>query len=472
MNLDPTVCYRALLSRDRRFDGRFFTGVLSTGVYCRPVCPARTPRRENVQFFACAAAAEEAGFRPCKRCLPYSAAATPSSPDLPDVVARALASIADGALDDAGVDALAARVAIGPRQLRRLFEQHLGASPLSVAKVRRVHFARSLLDDTGLSVAQIAFAAGFRSIRQFNHDMRATFGTTPTEMRAGRRPPASARGLGIRLAYRPPLDWAGAAGFFAARAIPGVEAVEPGRYARTVQVDGAAGVVEITPADGHLRLDAQLPAYDSLIGVVEKARRIFDLAADPATVARHLSLDPMLAPLVRARPGLRLPGSYDGFETAVRAVLGQQISVRAATTLSGRLVDAYGKPVEGYEDRGLTHLFPTPETLAEADLASVGTTGAQATAIRALARATLDGLTLEPGRPLDDLVADLCALPGVGPWTAHYLAMRACGEPDAFPAADLGLARATGLSPRQLAARAERWRPWRAYAAVYLWTKG
>lgn len=473
VELDAATCYRALLARDRRFDGRFFTGVRTTGIYCRPVCPARTPKAENCTFFPHAAAAEAAGFRPCKRCRPERAPGSPSWAEVPEVVSRALGLIAAGALDDGGsVDALADRLAIGARQLRRLFAEHLGAGPLAVAKARRVHFARRLLDETTLPVSRIAFAAGFASVRQFNHDVRATFGAPPTALR-GRA--ATTNGtLRLRLAYRPPLDWDGMVGFLTARATRGVEVVERARYARTVALDGVAGWIELTPGGDALDLAVHLPTHDNLIALVERARRIFDLGADPATIGAHLATDPRLAPLVAARPGLRVPGAWDPFEAAVRTVLGQQISVRAATTLAGRLVEAFGKPLDGTDEPGLTHLFPAPETLADAAVDSIGCTRGVARAIRALATGVADGsLTFDASRGLDDLTDRLRALPGVGPWTAQVIAMKALAEPDAFPAGDLGVRAALGgIGEREAERRAEAWRPWRAYATMHLWTEG
>lgn len=482
MHLDAEQCYQAIISRDRRFDGRFFTGVVTTGVYCRPVCPVRPPKRENMRFFACAAAAQDAGFRPCLRCRPERSAGTPAWPDVPEVVSRAMQLISDGALDSSDVDAVAGRVGVGGRQLRRLFENHLGASPLSIAKARRVHFARKLLDETDLPISQIAFAAGFQSIRQFNHDIRATWARTPTELRRlrGRHLAPDGAGLVVRLPFRPPLDWEAMAAFLGARAIRGVEEVSGGCYRRTVEIGGAAGTIELCPApsgEAHLLLRVRLPSTEGLIGVVERARRIFDLGADPLTITGRLGADPLLAGAVRARPGLRVPGAWDGFEVAVRAVLGQQISVRAATALAGRLVSTYGKPFEGLDSPALTHLFPSPETLSDADLTQIGATRAQAGAIRAVARAVASGdLTLDPSLGLGEFSERMCALPGVGPWTAHYVAMR-LGEPDAFPSSDLGLRRAAASDgedappARELARRAEAWRPWRSYAAVYLWHK-
>jgi AraC family transcriptional regulator of adaptative response / DNA-3-methyladenine glycosylase II len=471
MHLDAARCYAAIRSRDRRFDGVFFTGVSTTGVYCRPVCPVRPPLLKNCNFFPTAAAAEDAGFRPCMRCRPERSAGTPAWPEVPEAVSRALALIRAGALDSAGVDELAARVGLGGRQLRRLFTDGVGASPLAVAKARRVHFARRLLDETNLPVTQIAFAAGFRSIRQFNHDVRATFRRTPTELRG--RPAQRNGALTVRLAYRPPFDWSSIAGFLAARATRGVESVTPVRYARTVLAGDAPGWVEVVPDDGHLLLTMHLPSHDGLIGVVERARRLFDLGADPAAIGDHLGSDPALAPLVAARPGLRVPGCWDPFETAVRAILGQQISVRAATTLAGRLVAEFGKPAEGIDDPSLTHIFPTPSALADAALESIGCTRQVAAAVRAIAAGVADGsLALDASRGLDDLLMRLVALRGVGAWTAHVIAMR-IGEPDAFPSGDLGVRKALeSKSDHEIVARAEAWRPWRAYATMHLWTGG
>jgi AraC family transcriptional regulator, regulatory protein of adaptative response / DNA-3-methyladenine glycosylase II len=471
VHLDPDRCYRAILSRDRRFDGVFFTGVVTTGVYCRPVCPVRPPLLKNCRFFPSAAAAEEDGFRPCLRCHPEASAGTPAWAEVPEVVSRGLALIQGGGLDSDGVDVLAGRLGLGDRQLRRLFVQHLGAGPIAVAKARRVHFARRLLDETSLPVTQIAFAAGFRSVRQFNHDVRATFRRTPTELRG--RPAQRNGALTVRLAYRPPFDWASLAGFLAARATRGVEIVTAERYARTVSTGDAPGWIEVAPADGHLTLTMHLSSHDGLIGVVERTRRLFDLGADPAAIGSHLGSDSFLAPLVSQRPGLRVPGCWDAFETAVRAVLGQQISVRAATTLAGRLVETFGKPAEGIDDPALTHLFPAPASLADAALETIGCTRQVAAAVRGLAAGVCDGsLALDASRGLDDLVSRLCAVRGIGAWTAHVIAMR-IGEPDAFPAGDLGVRKALGTkSERAIVARADAWRPWRAYATIHLWTSG
>ena len=480
MDLDSDRCYRALQSRDRRFDGRFFVGVTTTGIYCRPICPSPPPRQRNVRFYACAAAAQAAGFRPCLRCRPESAPGTPAWEGSPAVVRRALRLIAQGQLDDDDVESFAAHLGVGGRHLRRLFETHLGASPAAMARASRAHFARRLLDESDLRMADIALSAGFRGVRQFNQVMRATFKASPRELRARRRKGAvgEAGGLAIRLPYRPPLDWSALHGFLALRATPGVELVDERGYRRTLRAGDTAGTLSVSPdPSGHsLRLELRISALGDLQAVVARVRRVFDLDADPLSIGRQLARSPELAARVRARPGLRVPGAWDGFELAVRAVLGQQVSVRGATTLAGRLVGRFGEALPAPTEAGLTHLFPEPAALADADVAAIGLPGARAATIRALARAVADGkLALDGGLELPELVERLCEVPGIGPWTAHYVAMRACGETDAFPAGDLGLRRAFGnrrgpASERALLAASEAWRPFRAYAALHLWT--
>ena len=478
MDLDSARCYRALQSRDRRFDGRFFVAVTTTGIYCRPICPSPTPRSHNVRFFACAAAAQGEGFRPCLRCRPEAAPGTPAWEGSPAVVRRALRLIAQGGLDDDDVEAFASRLGVGGRQLRRLFESHLGASPAAVARANRAHFARRLLDETELKIADVAFSAGFRGLRQFNHAMHAAFRAAPRELRARRRRAVeSEAGLVFRLAYRPPLDWASLLGFLALRATPGVEAVAAGGYRRTLQLGDAVGTLAVRPEpeSGHALLTLRLSRVEGLHTIVARVRRLFDLDADPHQIGRHLRRSAALAPLVRRRPGLRVPGAWDGFELAVRAILGQQVSVRGATTLAGRLVAKFGRVLGEPSDTDLTHLFPSAAALADADVAAIGLPRARAEAIRTLARAIADGgLSLDGGLDLDELVARLCEIPGIGDWTAHYVAMRACGETDAFPAGDLGLRRAFGngrgpATQAALLAASEAWRPWRAYAALHLW---
>ena len=478
MDLDTGRCYRALLSRDRRFDGRFFVGVTTTGIYCRPICPSPPPRPRNVRFFACAAAAQAEGFRPCLRCRPESAPGTPAWEGSPAVVRRALRLISQGGLDDDDVEAFAAHLGVGGRHLRRLFEAQLGASPAAVARASRAHFARRLLDETDLKIADVAFSAGFRGLRQFNSAMRAAFRAAPRELRARRKRAVDTEtGLVFRLPYRPPLDWGSLLGFFALRATPGVEAVDARGYRRTLQLGDAVGTLAVRPEpeSGQAVLTLRLSRVEGLQAIVARARRLFDLDADPHQIGRHLVRSPALAPLVRRRPGLRVPGAWDGFELAVRAILGQQVSVRGATTLAGRLVAHLGRALDEPSDAGLTHLFPTAAALAGADVAAIGLPRARAEAIRALASAVADGgLSLDGGLELDALVERLCKIPGIGAWTAHYVAMRACGETDAFPAGDLGLRRAfgNGRGPAPvgtLLAASEAWRPWRAYAALHLW---
>lgn len=486
MNLDAEVCYKAVLSRDRRFDGRFFTGVKTTGIYCRPICPVHPPKFQNVSFFACAAAAENAGFRPCRRCHPEVSPGTPAWLGSSAVVSRALRLISDGALDESNVEELALRLGIGSRHLRRLFAEHLGASPAAIARARRVHFAVKLIEETDLPITEIAFSAGFTSIRQFNHAVRSTFKQSPTERRQkyGLKKKASmsdnaenSSGLAIRLPYRPPFDWATTLRFLQARATPGVEIVEAASYRRTIEIDGQVGTIELQKdeAEASLLMIVHLPRYDGLIQVVERARRIFDLGADPLPITEHLRRSPILCRSVENTPGLRVPGAWDGFELAVRAVLGQQVSVKGATTLAGRLAQRFGRSLQGHEAAGLTHLFPCPETLIEADLSTIGIPVARAKTVRALARHVHQGeIILDASQGLPSTISRLCAIPGIGHWTANYIAMRAFGETDAFPADDLWLRRALanggGLpSTAQMTKEAEAWRPWRSYAAMHLW---
>lgn len=487
MELDGNRCYRALRTRDRRFDGRFFTGVTSTGVYCRPICPARTPRRSHCLFFACAAAAEEAGFRPCLRCRPETSPGTPAWQGSSGTVSRALRLIEEGALDREGVEELAGRLGIGARHLRRLFVDHLGAAPLSVALSRRLHLARRLLDETELPIAGIARAAGFRNSRRFNAVFRDRFARTPSETRRARRPKGARTGHGgieLRLSYRPPLDWPALLAYLEARAVPGVEEVREGTYRRSIEMGGEAGLLglRLDPGSETIRLSAPTAAAPWLGELTRRVRELCDLSADPAGIEAQLGEDPLLAGPVGRRPGLRVPGAWDRFELAARAVLGQQVTVRGASRLAGRLVRSFGRRLQadGADPRGPSHLFPTPERLARArvtTIAAVGLPSARAACLRDLARAVAEGKPLlEPAASLERSLERLTALPGVGDWTAHYIAMRALREPDAFPAGDLGLRRALApeggrpLSERALTERAEAWRPWRAYAAMHLWT--
>ena len=483
--LDPEVCYRALRTRDARFDGRLFVGVTSTGIYCRPVCPARAARFENCRFFTSAAAAQEAGFRPCLRCRPETAPELATWRGTSKTVSRGLALIADGALDgDAGVEVLAERLGIGARQLRRLFDQHLGVSPIAVAQTRRVLFAKQLVHDSRLPMAEIALAAGFGSVRRFNETFQQLFGRPPSALRrkaivALPEGSVAAVGVEVRLRYRPPYDWPAMLAYLRGRAIDGVEQLDGERYVRSVAHDGEVGTVEVEHVAEResLAVTIRFPCVRALPAIIARVRRVFDLGADVASIGAHLAKDRLLAPLVARRPGLRVPGGWDGFELAVRAVLGQQVTVEAGRRLAMQLVRACGAAVPA--QRGglaITRVFPSAAQVAAADLSVLGMPRARRQALGALAEAALaEPRLFEPLATVEDTVARLCAIRGIGEWTAHYIALRAAREPDAFPASDVGLLRGAagrrGVRPSaaELAARAERWRPWRAYAAQHLW---
>jgi AraC family transcriptional regulator of adaptative response / DNA-3-methyladenine glycosylase II len=481
MELDSDACYRAVATRDARFDGKFFTAVKTTGIYCRSICPARTPKRQNVTFFPTAAAAHEAGFRPCLRCRPETAPDCGAWRGTSNTVSRGLALIELGAMDQGNIEQLAERLGVGERQLRRLFRQHLGATPIGVAQTRRVLLAKQLLHETQLSITDVALASGFASVRRFNETFQRLFARPPSAVRRDSRaehPSQPASGITVLLRYRPPYDWTATLSYLRERAIPGVESVSSVQYARTIEIDGTSGTVSVTHAEPNaLRARICFPTVAALPLVIARLRRLFDLAADPAAIAEHLSMDPMLARLVAMRPGLRVPGAWDGFELAVRAILGQQITVRAATGLMGKLVKIHGELVPaGSAAAGLTHLFPSPRTLAVADLRQLGIPKQRATALASLSAATAaDPSIFSPRRSLEEAVSRLRSLRGIGEWTAHYIAMRELREPDAFPAADVGLLRAMAdgngrrPTPGELLARAQCWRPWRAYAAHHLW---
>lgn len=460
MILDHQQCYDALRSRDDRFDGRFWVGVRTTGVYCRPVCPSRTPLSRNVDFYAHPAAAEDAGLRPCRRCRPETAPGSSDWTGNAAVVERALRLIDEGALDTGSVVALADRLHVGARHLRRLFVGHLGTSPDAVARSRRAHLAKRLLVETDLRVADVAFAAGFGSIRQCNDVVRQTFQLTPTEIRAGRSVPPQPGTLRLRLAVRRPFDGGALLDWFASRAVSGLEEVSSTTYRRRVRAGDSTGSIELHPSDDAVVLSVDLPAGTGLGTIVGGARRLFDLGADPDAVDEHLGADALLAPLVARRPGIRVPGCWTGFEAGVRAVVGQQISVAAATTVVGRIVAAHG--TEGS--------FPRPTELVDAPLEALGMIGRRAETIRSLATAVVCGdVVLDGTLDHDALVSSLMALPGIGPWTASYIALRS-GEPDAFPAGDLHLMRMLGADKEiEALTRAEAWRPWRSYAAMHLW---
>lgn len=471
--------------------------VVTTGIYCRPDCSA-SPNPTNVRTFALPAAAEAAGYRACLRCRPYRTE-QPTDGIGPQLVCRAIRMIVDGALDQGNEADLARKLGVSARHLRRIFVDHAGCTPDQLARSRRTHFARRLLDDTDLAITDIAFAAGFGSIRQLNRACVEIFQANPTELRSRRRVSdrlAADGGLTLRLTFSPPLDWQTMLGYLAERAIRGIEHTEDGAYRRTIRVaaNSAAeagapspsetaddpGVLEIFPGGhDHLRLQAHLPHWSGLIHVVQQARRIFNLDAELTAATHHLTHDPILAPLLRKRPGLRVPGTWDPYEIGVRAIIGQQVSVTGASTLAGRVVERVGTPVPGLEPMGLTRLFPTPSTLATADLDGLGLPTTRVEAIKSFARAVADGdLPLDRSVELDEMEAALVEVPGIGPWTAQYLAMR-MGEPDAFPATDLGLRRAAaglgtngssnGEIPKTVAPLAEQWRPHRSHAAIHLW---
>ena len=471
---DNPVLERARLSRDARFDGRFFVGVRTTGIYCRPICPANPPRSENVTFFPTAAAASEAGYRPCLRCRPECAPGTPAWTGTSATVQRGLRLIAEGALDDGNVEALAKRLGVTSRHLRRLFTRHVGASPLAVAHTQRLHFAKRLIDQTALPMQAVSAAAGFGSVRRFNDTFRKTYGRTPRELRGSREPLASDAALSVLLPYRRPYGWRGLLDFYAGRATPGVEYVADNCYRRTVLVAGKPGAIEVRDVGGSLSLTVHGVATEMLFGIVQRVREMFDVDAPIDDVSASLARDEDLRRRLRDNPGIRVPGAWDGWELTVRAVLGQQVSVKAATTFAGRIANRYGEAVELDALRN-ARLFPGPERLTRARLESVGIIRTRAQTIRDLARACAGGrISFDPAQEVGAFRESLRSVRGIGDWTAQYVAMRVLKDPDAFPATDLGLLRAfdtngVRLRPADLLARAENWRPWRAYAALLIW---
>jgi AraC family transcriptional regulator of adaptative response / DNA-3-methyladenine glycosylase II len=444
VELDHERLYDAMRSRDPRFDGRLFIAVTSTRIYCRPICPAKRPLRKHIRIYASAAAAESDGFRPCLRCRPEVAPWTSAWNGTSTTVSRALRLIGEGALDNGDVDALAERLGVTSRHMRRLFEEHLGASPVAVAQSRRIHFARTLITDTSLPITDVAFAAGFGSVRRFNTAMKRAYRMAPREMRRGRV--ADDGDVVVRLPYRKPFDYHGLLAFLRPRAIKGVEHVTDDEYRHTIAIDDVHGVIRVRNDfrrdDGVLLLSVPRAFTHTLKPIVDRVRRLFDVFADPDTIAEDLGRDRTLRPLVRRWPGARVPGAWDPFELAVRAVVGQQVSVAAATTLMGRLATRYGTPIES-GDPALTHVFPSAAVLREAPID--GMPSSRAETIRRVAGGSLD-------------------VKGIGPWTRSYIAMRS-GDPDAFPETDLVLRKAMD----DIGKRAEAWRPWRAYAAILLW---
>ncbi|MDE1884424.1 MAG: DNA-3-methyladenine glycosylase 2 family protein [Xanthomonadaceae bacterium] len=474
--LDAKACEQARLTRDARFDGLFFTAVRTTGIYCRPVCPAPTAHARNVEYFPNAAAAAGAGYRPCLRCRPEAAPGTPLTCARSGLVAAALRMIDAGALDEGSVAQLAGRIGVGERHLRRLFVDDLGAGPLEIAATRRLLFAKKLLTETNLPVTRIAHAAGYASLRRFNSAFLAGYGRAPRDLRRDESGTSASSALSLRIPFRAPYDFHALLAFFARRAIAGLERVEARGYTRRFALDGKAGTLRVSKmrAADTLALDVDFADTSRLQTICARVRRLFDVDADIAAIDAQLARDPRLRAFVRRHPGQRLPGGWDGFEIAVRAVLGQQISVAAARTLAARLLDRFGEPATLPNGENF-RLFPAPEVLADADLTQIGLPRTRAATLNTIACAVADGVVdFRPEQSLDGFVASWCELPGIGAWTAHYMAMRAMSHPDAFPAADLVLRKMLGAggtlpSARAVEALAEHWRPWRAYAVMHLW---
>ncbi|RSN64808.1 DNA-3-methyladenine glycosylase 2 family protein [Actinomadura sp. WAC 06369] len=483
MHEDVERCVRAVRSRDARFDGWFFTGVLTTGIYCRPSCPAVPPKPENMRFYPSAAAAQQAGFRACKRCRPDASPGSPEWNHRADVVARAMRLIADGAVDREGVPGLARRLGYSTRQIERQLNAELGAGPLALARAQRAQTARLLIETTPLPMGDVAFAAGFASIRAFNDTVREVFALTPTELRdrvAKGHPPAGSGTLAFRLPFRAPLCPDNLFGHLAATAVPGVEEWRDGAFRRALRLPHGHGVASLRPHPEYVACTLALTDLRDLTIAISRCRWLLDLDADPVAVDDQLGADPALAPLVRKAPGRRVPRAADGPEFAVRAVLGQQVSVAAARTHAARLVVAHGEPIDDPlgAGGGLTHLFPTPEALAGLDPETLAFPRSRRATLAALVDALAqDAIDLSVGSDWESARARLAALPGFGPWTIETIAMRALGDPDAFIPGDLGVrtaARMLGLphTPAALTRRAEAWRPWRAYAVQYLWATG
>jgi len=478
--LDKNQCSRARISRDTRFDGLFFTAVKTTGIYCRPICPARSPKEENVDYFMTAAAASEAGFRPCLRCRPESAPGTPAWRGTETTVSRALTMIRGGALNEGSVEDMAERLGITGRYLRQLFARHLGTSPLAFAQTQRFHFAKKLLNETDLSITQIALASGFGSIRRFNHVFKQAYGKPPrayqSKQGALAKESAAISTCRLKLNYRPPYDWPSVLSFFRTRCIPSVERVGERSYQRSFRLGECRGHLVISHLEEEHAFDlvVQLDKTEALMAVVERVRRLLDLDANTAAISQTLGEDPILAPLVARFPGTRLPGAWDPFEFAVRAVLGQQISVKAATTIAGRIARGFGPKIDEAVYT-LDRFFPTAQEMQGSDLSGLGLTRKRCETLTSLVDAVASGaVRLEVGQHLEQFTQTLCLLPGIGPWTAHYIAMRGLSEPDAFPESDLGIIKALSkpperISPRKVRKLAEAWQPWRAYAAMYLW---
>lgn len=468
--LNPDNCYQALLARDSRFDGVFFVGVATTGIYCRPVCTVKAPRRENCTFYPSAAAAERAGYRPCLRCRPELAPGNARIDAIGRLAAAAADRIEDGALTEQRVEELATEMGVSDRHLRRVIQREFGVSPVELAQTQRLLLAKRLLTDTDLPITEVAFASGFSSLRRFNALFKTRYRLNPTQLRKNREAIASPETLVCEVAYRPPLEWNALLNFLVGRDACGAEVIEGERYLRTVAFGKQRGWIVVTPSlkKTALRVELSASLAPKLLPTLARVKRLFDLSAEPQQIAAHLG------DLAAARPGLRVPGAFDGFEMAVGAVLGQQVSVKAAFTLATRFATAFGEPIVTPFPK-LTHLTPTAERVAAAIpqvLTSLGILPSRANAILALAREVAEGrLTLEPGADVERTMAQLRQLPGIGEWTAQYVAMRALSWPDAFPHTDLILMKALGeKSPKRILEIAEAWRPWRAYAAMHLWT--
>ncbi|HZP93059.1 MAG TPA: AlkA N-terminal domain-containing protein [Burkholderiales bacterium] len=476
MNLDPDTCYRAVSARDARFDGRFFVGVTSTGVYCRPVCRVKTPMKKNCRFFVSAAAAEAAGFRPCLRCRPELAPGNASVDANARLAQAAAGMIETEGLNGSGVEAIARRLGVSGRHLRRVFEGEFGVAPIDFLQTQRLLLAKRLLTDTRLRVTEVALASGFGSLRRFHALFRSRYRLNPRELRRTVGRAAQPDALAFELAYRPPYDWEGLCAFLAQRTIGGVEAIEEGRYRRTVRIDEGetrhVGWIEVRPAGRKpvLRVRVSASLAKAIPALLARVRHLMDLACHPDEVASALG------PLAARHPGCRVPGAFDGYEVAVRAILGQQVSVASARTLATRFAERFGASVDT-PFASLTTLFPAAGDVADVRagaIARLGVIGARARSILALSKAASSGrVALRPGADVETTLAQLEALPGIGDWTAQYIAMRALAWPDAFPASDLGVLRALReKSPKRAAAAAERWRPWRAYAVMHLWRNG
>ncbi len=475
---DAERCYRAVLGKDRRFDGVFYTGVRTTGIYCRPSCPAVTPRRSNVAFYPTAAAAQGAGLRACHRCRPDL---TPGSPEWDvnaDVTGRAMRMIADGVVEREGVDGLAARAGYTSRHLSRMLAKQLGAGPLALARAQRAHTARILIETTELGFADIAFAAGFASVRQFNATVHEAYDATPTALRAGRRAGATADAtpgvITVSLAVRKPFAAASLLDFLATRCTVGIDESAPGRYSRTLRLPHGHGRVHLRPSESKVACSLQLRDLRDLSAAIERCRRLLDLDADPIAIDEVLGSDDLLRDRVKSQPGLRAPGHVDGFEVAVKAIVGQQISVLGARAIASRLVHSYGEEIAG--DHQLTHVFPTADTIAAANPETLPMPRARGRALVGLAAAVAEGrVVLDRGSDRGEVRAALLSLPGIGPWTADYIALRALGDPDVFMATDLGVRRGLARlgfhgNATMIEQRSQGWRPWRSYALMHVWT--